>query len=639
MGPWASLYYRFIIINYFKFFRLICMLKTKNGKFSMTDHISLQSHEPVESLEGFLEKLRSDPLLDILRDGIVVMDDRKKVRFMNRHAQELLKISESDAEGESCYEVIRSEICEGTCSQCLEHDGVLFMENFNVDVLTRSGEVVACCMHTTVLHDSKSSIVGYIEHFREMGQVREIIDQQSELLKLYSHEKEKVQAIINSMGDGVFTIGMDSRIRSFSRRLEEMTGWREGDLLGRDCSEILLVSSPENGLSEARFATGLKEGMEIRDQRYEVLTSNGDSVPVLLSTNPLKDSGNELVGVMGIVRDLRELEGLKRELEDRYSFSNIIGTGHGMQEIFELIERISDTNTNVLIQGESGTGKELVARALHFHSPRKDKPFLKINCAALPDPLLESELFGYEKGAFTGATRRKPGKFKLADGGTIFLDEVGETTGAFQAKLLRVVQDLEFEPLGGTEVEKVDVRILAATNKNLKEEVAAGRFREDLYYRLCVVPVFLPPLRDRREDIPILIDHFLEKVVKKYPSKKIQKPVISPPALSLMMDYDWPGNVRELENAVERAFVCSTTEMIDTSALPREIREPSLSIPRFERTTDVGPSVDWDLVARIQESLSQCKGNKTLAAKKLGISRTTLWRRLQEMEKEKSKMN
>ena len=558
---------------------------------------------------------------------------------MNRHAQELLEIHESDARGEFCYEVVRSEICEGTCSQCLDHEGSPFMENFNVDVLTRSGEVIACCMHTTVLHDSEGNTLGYIEHFREMGQVREIIDQQSELLKLYSHEKEKVQAVINSIGDGVFTIGMDGRIRSFSRRLEEMTRWKEGALLGRDAGEILSVLSSENGSSPAPLSPGLKKGIEIRDQRYELLTSRGDSVPVLLSTTPLKDPGNELVGVMGIVRDLREVEGLKRELENRYSFANIIGTGHRMQEIFELIERISDTNTNVLIQGESGTGKELVARALHFHSPRKNKPFLKINCAALPDPLLESELFGYEKGAFTGATRRKPGKFKLADEGTIFLDEVGETSGAFQAKLLRVVQDLEFEPLGGTEVEKVNVRILAATNRSLKEEVAAGRFREDLYYRLCVVPVFLPPLRDRREDIPLLIDHFLEKVQGKYPSKKIQRPVVSPPALSMMMDYDWPGNIRELENAVERAYVCSTREMIDASSLPREIREQSLTLPNIEKVPDLDYTVDWDMAARIQESLSQCKGNKTLAAKKLGISRTTLWRRLQEMEKEKRRMN
>jgi len=595
---------------------------------------------PIESLDAFLDKLRDDPLLDILSDGIVVIDAAKKVQFMNRFSQELLKIPESDGLGDPCYEVVKSEICQGTCSQCLEHEGAPFMENFNVDVLCRDGETVACCMHTTVLKDIEGRSLGYIEHFREMGQVRDIINQQEELLRLYSHEKEKVQAIINSIGDGVFTVGMDRRIRSFSHRLEEMTGWKEGDLLGRRYSEILSVPSSEADPPPVDLHSELNLDIEIRDKRYKILTAREESVPVLLSTNLMKDPGNnEVVGVMGVVRDLRELEGLKRELEDRYSFANIIGTGPRMEEIFELIERISDTNTNVLIEGESGTGKELVARAIHFHSPRKEKPFLKINCAALPDPLLESELFGYEKGAFTGASRRKPGKFKLADGGTVFLDEVGETSPAFQAKLLRVVQDLEFEPLGGTAVEKVNVRILAATNRSLKEEVAQARFREDLYYRLCVVPIRLPPLRQRGMDIPLLVEHFLEKIGKKYPSKKVRKPVFSPQALSLMMDHEWPGNIRELENAVERAYVCTTTEMIHASALPREIREQALSLPRTEEAAEE-PSrlVDWDMAVKIQESLKQCKGNKTLAAKMLGMSRTTLWRKLNEIEREKKRL-
>ena len=508
------------------------------------------------------------------------------------------------------------------------------MENFNIDVRTHTGEVIACCMHTAVIFDHQDNPVGYIEHFREMGQVREMIDQQTELLTLYSKEKERIQTLINSIEDGVFTLGSDGRLRSLSPRLEELTGCTERDLLGRSYTEILSSSSSDKSSLDL-FPEGLQRMSPLRDERFEILTTQGDSIPVLLNTIPLKSPDGEVIGLMGIVRDLRELECLKRELEDRYSFANIIGTGPRMQEIFDLTERLSDTDTSVLIQGESGTGKELVARALHYHSPRKDKPFMKINCAALPDPLLESELFGYEKGAFTGATQRKPGKFKLADGGTLFLDEVAETSAAFQAKLLRVVQDLEIEPLGGTSVEKVDVRILAATNKDLKAEAEAGRFREDLYYRLCVVPVHLPPLRERKEDIPLLIDHCLEKVMKKYPTRSGKKPVFSPQAMSAIMDYDWPGNVRELENAVERSVVCSTGGMVDTSILPREVREPALhTAPSRE---PVPPSrdepMDWDQAVKIRETLSQCEGNKTRAAKMLGMSRTTLWRKLREMER------
>jgi len=598
---------------------------------SQDDVLCQQALETVDSLDLFLERLRSDPLVNIIQDGIVVIDNERRVRLMNRCAQELLKISESRALGQPCSTIIRSEVCESTCEECLHQGDSGFMENFNIDVLTHTGEVIACCMHTAVIHDRQGDPVGYIEHFREMGQVRDIIDQQTELLTLYSKEKERIQILINSIEDGVFTLGSDGRLRSFSTRLEELTGFKEKDVLGKGHMEILSVP-PSDPSVPALFPENLEKAAEIRDRRLEIVTTNGDSIPVLLNTIPLRGPDSEVIGLMGVVRDLRELECLKRELEDRYSFANIIGTGPQMHEIFELTERLSDTTTSVLIQGESGTGKELVARALHYHSPRKDKLFMKINCSALPDPLLESELFGYEKGAFTGATRRKPGKFKLADGGTLFLDEIGETSAAFQAKLLRVVQDLEFEPLGGTSVEKVNVRILGATNKDLKTEVAAGRFREDLYYRLCVVPIFLPPLRQRKEDIPLLIDHSLDKAVKKHPTRSGKKPFLSPQALSAMMDYDWPGNIRELENAVERAVVCSTTEMIDISVLPREIRDQALEPRPSPGHLSPAEEFDWEQATRIRDTLDECKGNKTLAAKMLGISRTTLWRKLREME-------
>lgn len=586
--------------------------------------------EPIGSFEVFLDKVRSDPLLNLIRDGIVIIDADKRVRLMNHAAEDLLRISESEAAGRACYEIVRTEVCSGMCDQCFREQEARFMENFNVDILTHTGEVIACCMHTAALQDQHGQTVGYIEHFREMGQVRDIINQQSELLKLYANEKEKVQTLINSIEDGVFTVGQDGRIRSMSPRLEELTGWKEKDLLGREVDDLLVAASGEHPPSVS-FWRGEK-AREIRDERFELWTEQGTTVPVLLNAVPLKGPGDRQIGLMGMVRDLRELEGLKKELENRYSFANIIGTGARMQELFELIERLSDTTTNVLIQGESGTGKELVARALHYHSPRKDRPFLKINCSALPDPLLESELFGYEKGAFTGATHRKPGKFKLADGGTVFLDEIGDTSPAFQAKLLRVVQDLEFEPLGGTHVEKVDVRLLAATNRDLKAELAAGRFREDLYYRLCVVPVILPPLRERKEDIPLLVSHFLEKVAGKHRPNRGRKPVFSPEAMAFLMDHDWPGNIRELENVVERAVVCSTSDRIDASALPREIRAQAIpsSLPVQARKEPPAPSPGREEALRIREVLGECNGNKTLAARKLGISRTTLWRRMRD---------
>ena len=586
----------------------------------------------IDSLETFLDELGSNPLLDLLQDGIVIIDARNKVRMINSKAREILQVSEQEAVGQYCFDVIKTPMCHELSGQCRHEKGPFFKESFNVDVTTQQGNVVACCIHTSGIQDREGNCIGYIEHFREMGQVRDIIDQQAELLKLYSNEKEKVQTLIDSIADGVFTLGIDGRLRSFSKRLEEMTGWSESKLLGRSHEEILQPPGDDKEIAHP-LLSGIGNGLEARSLRAHILTAAGEAVPVLLNLIPLKDQRAEIIGLMGIVKDLRELEGLKKELADRYSFDNIIGASPNMQEIFDLIERISDTNTNVLIQGESGTGKELVARALHFHSPRRNKPLVKINCSALPDPLLESELFGYEKGAFTGATQRKPGKFKLADGGTIFLDEIGDTSAAFQAKLLRVVQDLEFEPLGGIAVEKVDVRILAATNKNLEAEVKAGRFREDLYYRLCVVPIHLPPLRKRKEDIPHLIDHFLEKVRKKYPAKKLGDLSFSPEALSLMLDYDWPGNIRELENTVERAFVCSTAEIMEPSVLPRAIRYQDILFSLMEESGTFSTTIHREDAEKIQDTLRQCKGNKAQAARELGISRTTLWRRLREIDK------
>ncbi len=588
--------------------------------------------EPIEDLDSFLEKVRSDPLLNLLRDGIVVIDAEKRVRLMNRAAEELLRIRESEALGQSCYRIVRSEVCSGMCGRCLGQEGASYLESFNVDVLTHTGEVIACCLHTAVLKNTLGGTAGYIEHFREMGQVRQIINQQSELLRLYANEKEKVQTLVNSIEDGVFTVGVDGRIRSLSPRLEALVGRKEKELLGKEWTDLLALGETEGDSTQALFGAD-RRVVEIRDQRFEMRTASGALIPVSLSTVPLKGPDEDRIGLLCVVRDLREIEELKKELHGRYSFGNILGTGARMRELFELIERLSDTNTNVLIQGESGTGKELVARALHYHSPRKEKPFLKINCSALPDPLLESELFGYEKGAFTGATHRKPGKFKLADGGTIFLDEIGDTSAAFQAKLLRVVQDLEFEPLGGTRVEKVDVRILAATHRDLRADIAAGRFREDLYYRLCVVPIFLPPLRERKEDIPLLVGHFLEKVAAKHRPHKARKPWFSPQAMAILMDYDWPGNIRELENVVERAVVCSASDRLDPSVLPREIRVSRAATGQGEsESAGAARTAESEESRKIRETLDSCGGNRTLAARKLGISRTTLWRKIRSGE-------
>lgn len=322
-----------------------------------------------------------------------------------------------------------------------------------------------------------------------------------------------------------------------------------------------------------------------------------------------------------------EVAFLRSELERKYSFQNIIGKGPKMQALFSLIEKLAETSASVIVYGESGTGKELVARAIHYRSARKGNPYIQVNCAALPETLLESELFGHEKGAFTGAVGRKPGRFELAHNGTIFLDEIGDISLPVQVKLLRVLQEKAFERVGGLETLKIDVRIIAATNQNLAQAIRDGRFREDLYYRLNVVPIHLPPLRERREDIPLLVEHFLKKFD---PQGRMRGPNCQ--AMKLLSEYHWPGNVRELENCLERAVIISSGPEITPADLPPEVAgivAPGEPRKRFSLPEE-GISLEDVEKDLIVQALERSGGNQSRAARLLGITRHTLLYRMEK---------
>lgn len=379
------------------------------------------------------------------------------------------------------------------------------------------------------------------------------------------------------------------------------------------------------------------------DTAFIVMTAYGS---IETAVDAIKKGANDYITkpfppeeLVLIVRNVLEKQSLmdevcilRKEVEGRYSFGNIIGKNPGMQEVYDLISDVADTDATVLIRGETGTGKELVAKSIHFNSRRKDKIFVGLNCGALPETLLESELFGYEKGAFTGATKQKIGKFEYADGGTIFLDEVGDLSPATQVKLLRVLQERVIERVGGNGRIDVDVRIIAATNKDIEEEVAQGRFREDLYYRLNVVPIKLPPLRERKEDIPLLAKHFLAKYAQML-NKDIT--IISQEALNEMMAYDWPGNVRQLENLIERAIIMAkgnTISHIDLSDDMRRRRvEPpgqlTVHLPFKEAKERVVKEYERDYFINL---LGRCRGNITQAAKIAQIDMKTLRRKMKE---------
>jgi transcriptional regulator with PAS, ATPase and Fis domain len=352
-----------------------------------------------------------------------------------------------------------------------------------------------------------------------------------------------------------------------------------------------------------------------------IISRSGERIPIRISTALLKDDKGRTIGGVESFQDLSPIEQLQKELKSRYTFEDIVGHSPVMVKLFEILPQIAESSSTVLIEGPSGTGKELFARAIHSLSPRQKKPFIAVNCGALPDTLLESELFGHKAGAFTDARRDKPGRFALANGGTLFLDEIGDISPAMQIRLLRVLQERMVEPLGSVEPMKVDVRIVAATNQDLSKLVHEGRFREDLYYRIRVISLNLPSLSQRREDIPLLVDHLVAKL-NRIQGKEIEG--VSQEVMAQLMEYEYPGNVRELENIIEQAFVLCRGRLIELHHLPAELRPSSpagygganpMSLQSMEKLL-------------ISEALRRHKGSRSKAAKQLGINPSTLYRKM-----------
>lgn len=427
--------------------------------------------------------------------------------------------------------------------------------------------------------------------------------------------------ILNSIADGVFTTDHDGKITFMNKSAEGITGFSNKEALGHYCFDIFRADICQ---TRCALKETLKTKKEITNLPVTILNKEGRKVPISISTAVLRDEKGQMIGGVETFRDLSAIEELKKELSEKYTLGDIVSKNHLIHDIFSILPNVAESDSTVLIQGASGTGKELFAKAIHHLSRRKENPFIKVNCGALPDPLLESELFGYVKGAFTDAKKDKPGRFALANGGTIFLDEVGDMSPSLQVKLLRVLQEKEYEPLGSTSPRKTDVRIIAATNKNLSTLVSEGKFRDDLFYRLNVVKIELPPLSKRREDIPLLIDAFVQKFNLKM-GKQITG--VSDQVLRLLLKYDYPGNVRELENIIEHAFVLCGGSKIDLDCLPKELTMRQEETDSFVPLKEEHPleKAEAEIVKR---TLEKNRGNRIKAAQELGISRVTLWRKI-----------
>lgn len=437
--------------------------------------------------------------------------------------------------------------------------------------------------------------------------------------------------LLESMADGVFTVDNKGEITSWNTSMERITGYPIGEALGKTCSMIgfdrCLGKSCPTGINEC----GIYQKGTIDGKECFLKHKSGNDIPVVKSARLIRDTNGTVRGVVETVTDMTDLYKARKEAEDAnrklgeiHRFDKLIGKSNVMQNVFSAIKVAADSEATVLIQGESGTGKELTAGAIHYNSDRAEKPFVAVNCSALSESLLESELFGHVKGAFTGALHDRAGRFEAAQGGTLFLDEIGDISPMIQVKLLRVLQEREIERVGESDKRKIDIRIITATNNDLYSLVSRGKFREDLYYRLKVFPIHIPPLRDRKVDIPLLVSHFI-KIQNRKTGKGIGS--LTQSAMRILLDYNWQGNVRELENAIEHAFVLCRNKNIDIFDLPVEIRKVNYK-PPVHSTKNYSRMHERTKLTRdsLLEILADSGWNKAEVARRVGLSRASIWK-------------
>jgi len=570
------------------------------------------SNEIAKSLKDSLDKYQT--IINEIEDAVAEVDLKGNIMFTNKASSRIWGTSYEETIGRN----YRSYVDEQTAKTVYEAYNKVFRtgipgKNIVYEIIRKDGS-------RRIVEDSVSLIrnkEGIITGFRTVS--RDITDRKETERELAEH-RTRLEAIFSSMKDGIITVDPELKVIEANQSTENICGLAVREMTGKIFPQCLNQCS--KSCCEVLSQT-LEKRTTIKEYRIECGHQQRHQQTVSVSSSPLLDPEGKFMGAVLLIRDITLVRELERELKGRHQFQNMIGRSKKMQDIYRLLEDLANLETTVLITGESGTGKELIARALHYSGQRAFKPFITVNCSALAESLLESELFGHVKGAFTGAIRDKQGRFQAANGGTILLDEIGDISPLIQLKLLRVLQDKVFERVGESIPQKVDVRVIACTNKDLKEKVRRGEFRQDLYYRLKVVEVSLPPLRERLEDLPLLVDHFCHSFNERF-KKNIEG--ISSEALSALMNYPWPGNVRELEHVMEHAFVLCHGRVITLEHLPLEIRD-------YERTEKITiPKIQGREPKQVQEilnALNKARWNKTKAARMLGISRRTVHRKIQ----------
>ncbi|MEN8258417.1 MAG: sigma 54-interacting transcriptional regulator [Thermodesulfobacteriota bacterium] len=583
-----------------------------------------ENFEVIGGVETFrdistLEKMRqnislSDSVLDSIADGAFSVDHDWVITSFNKAAEDITGVHRSEAIGMKCHEVFKADICKSSCALKKSMETGLDVHDLKVTIKDIEGDKVPIRVNTCVLRNEEGEIIGGVETFRDTSAIEGL-----------RKELSLSDCILDSIGDGAFTVDKNWLITSFNRAAEHITGFKRRHAIGKKCYDVFKANICKDSCV---LKQSMETGEEVTNLKVTITNKDGQLVPINVTTSALRDDDGVAIGGVETFRDCSAMEELRKEITDNYSFQDIISKNHKIKNIFAILPNIAKSDSTVLIEGPSGSGKELFAKAIHNLTERPGT-YVALNCAALPDTLLESELFGYKKGAFTGAKADKPGRFALAEGGTIFLDEIGDISPALQLKLLRVLQEKEYEPLGGTTTVKADVRVVAATNKNLKELADEGLFREDLFFRLNVIKIALPPLSARREDIPILVDHFIHKF-NTLKQKNIES--ASAEVINILMRHDFPGNIRELENIIEYTFVLCHGGQIDVDCLPEGLRDPVHEQPLTSMAGETATPLSNAEAGTILAALQKFNGNRGKTAAHLGVEKTTLWRKMKKYQ-------
>ncbi|MDH5523730.1 MAG: sigma 54-interacting transcriptional regulator [Desulfobulbaceae bacterium] len=545
-------------------------------------------------------------VLDSIADGVFTVDKNFRITSFNKSAEQITGWTAKEVVGARCRDIFHSSICGDTCILAQSVKNGTPISSQSIFITNKSGHTIPINISAAPLTAPDGAVIGGVETFRDLTSVM------------------TKDLVLESIADGVFTVDRNWRITSFNRAAEQITGWKQEDALGMSCANVFHSSiCGEN----CAIAQSLYSGKPVPTRSIFIHDIDGQKIPISISAAPLLDHEGNVIGGVETFRDLSVVEELRKQLSKRYTFGEIISKSSAMQRIFDILPEIANSESNVLVLGESGTGKELVARAIQNSSRRSKKPFVAINCGALPENLLESELFGYKAGAFTDAKKDHPGRFAKADQGTLFLDEIGDISPALQVKLLRVLQEKVYEPLGSNEPIRADVRIIAATNRDLPTLVKNGTFREDLFYRLNIVKIMLPPLRERMEDIPILADHF----AKQFSAQQGKDIVgVSDSALSILMRHDFPGNIRELQNIIEYAFILCHGGYIQPEHLPEPFapaREDNIST---SLCLNKAQPLDEIEKTAIFNALERNQWKKMTTCRELQISKDTLRRKIEK---------